>query len=37
MKIYVAAVKALRKNERRDETQFATKVDGFQSFTPLEC
>jgi hypothetical protein len=37
MKIYVAAVKALRKKGRQDETQFATKVDGFQSFTSLEC
>jgi hypothetical protein len=32
-KIYVAAVDALRKKERYDETQFATKVDGFWSFT----
>jgi len=32
-KIYVAAVDALRKNERWDETHFATKVDGFWSFT----
>jgi hypothetical protein len=32
-----AAVKALRKNERQDETQFTTKIDGFLSFTPLEC
>jgi hypothetical protein len=28
MKIYVAAVEALRKNERQDETQFTTKIDG---------
>ncbi len=28
MKIYVAAVKALRKKERRDETQFTTKIGG---------
>jgi hypothetical protein len=26
VKIYVAAVKALRKNERQDETQFTTKM-----------
>jgi hypothetical protein len=32
-----AAVKALRKNERQDETQFTTKIDGFLSFSPLEC
>jgi hypothetical protein len=25
MKIYVAAVEALRRNERQDETQFSTK------------
>ncbi len=29
MKIYVAAVEALRKKERQDETQFTTKVDSF--------
>jgi hypothetical protein len=27
-------VKVLRKNERQDETQFATKIDVFLSFTP---
>ncbi len=27
MKIYVAAVEALRKKERQDETQFITKID----------
>jgi hypothetical protein len=26
MKIYVAAVEALRKKERQDETQFTTKI-----------
>ncbi len=31
VKIYVAAVEALRKKEREDETQFTTKVDGFLS------
>jgi hypothetical protein len=32
VKIYVAAVEALRKNERQDETQFTTKSDdGFLS------
>jgi hypothetical protein len=29
VKIYVAAVEALRKKERQDETQFTTKVDSF--------
>jgi hypothetical protein len=29
VKIYVAAVEALRKKERQDETQFTTKIDGF--------
>jgi hypothetical protein len=29
MKIYVAAVEALRKNERQGETQFSTEIDGF--------
>jgi hypothetical protein len=38
VKIYVAAVEALRKKEKQDETQFTTKIDGFLSFTPhLEC
>jgi len=31
MKIYVAAVEALRKNERQGETQFSTEIDGFLS------
>ncbi len=35
VKIYVAAVKALRKKERQDETQFITKIDGFLSFNNL--
>jgi NADH:ubiquinone oxidoreductase subunit 6 (subunit J) len=35
VKIYVAAaVEALRKKEREDETQFTTKIDGFLSFIP---
>jgi len=34
VKIYVAAVEALRKKERQDETQFTTKMDGFLSFIP---
>ncbi len=34
VKIYVAAVEALRKKERQDETQFTTKIDGFVSFIP---
>jgi len=37
VKIYVAAVEALRKNERQDETQFTTKIDGILSFIPVEC
>jgi hypothetical protein len=39
VKIYVAAVEALRKKERQDESQFTTKIDAFLSFTPLppEC
>jgi hypothetical protein len=33
VKIYVVAVvKALRKKENQDETQFTTKIDGFLSF-----
>jgi hypothetical protein len=32
VKIYAAAVEALRKKERQDETQFPTKIDGFLSF-----
>ncbi len=39
VKIYVAAVEALRKKERwgskPDETQFGTKNGAFLSFTPL--
>jgi len=35
VKIHVAAVEALRKKERQDETQFTTKIDSFQSFIPL--
>jgi hypothetical protein len=34
VKIYAAAVEALRKNERQDETQFTTKIDGFLTFIP---
>ncbi len=34
VKIYVAAVEALRKKERMDETQFTTKIVGFLSFNP---
>jgi hypothetical protein len=32
VKIYVAAVEALRQKERQDETQFTTKIDDFLSF-----
>jgi hypothetical protein len=35
VKIYVAAVEALREKERQDETQLTTKIDGFLSFIPL--
>jgi hypothetical protein len=35
VKIYVAAVEALRKKERRDETQFTTKVGGKTSLGPI--
>jgi hypothetical protein len=34
VKIYVAAVEALRKKERQDETQFTTKIDVFSEFHP---
>jgi hypothetical protein len=34
VKIYVAAVEALKRKERHDETQFTTKIDGFMSFIP---
>ncbi len=35
VKIYVAAVGALRKKkERQDETQFTNKIDGFLSLIP---
>jgi hypothetical protein len=34
VKIYAAAVKALREKERRDETEFATKIGGKTSLGP---
>jgi len=34
LKIYVAAVEALRKKEREDETQFTTKIGGKISLGP---
>jgi len=34
VKIYVAAVEALRKKERGDETQFITKIGGKTSLDP---
>jgi hypothetical protein len=36
VKIYVAAVEALRKKKKdgQDETQFITKIDGILSFIP---
>jgi hypothetical protein len=32
VEIYVAAMEALRKKERQDETQFTPKIDGFLNF-----
>ncbi len=37
MKIYVAAVEALRKKERQDETQFTTKIGGKTSLGPFDA
>ncbi len=38
VKMCVAAVEALKKKERQDETQFTTKIDGFLNFIPpVEC
>ncbi len=37
MKIYVAALKALLKKERQDETQFTSKIDGFWNSSPLNA
>jgi hypothetical protein len=34
MKIYVATVEALRKNERQGETQYITEFDGFLNSSP---
>jgi hypothetical protein len=34
VKIYVAAVEALRKKEREDETQFTIKIGGKTSLDP---
>ncbi len=34
MKIYVAAVEALREKERQDETQFTTEISGKTSLGP---
>jgi hypothetical protein len=34
VKIYAAAVKALKKKERGDETQFTTKIGGKTSLGP---
>jgi len=34
VKIYVAAMEALRKKERQDETQFTTKIAGRTSLGP---
>jgi hypothetical protein len=37
VKIYAATVETLRKEERQDETQFTTKIDGFLSFISFSC
>jgi hypothetical protein len=37
VKIYVAAVKALREQERGDETQFTTKIGGKTIQSQLFC
>ncbi len=34
VKIYVAAVEALRRKKKQDESQFTTKIDSFLSFIP---
>jgi len=34
VRIYVAAMEALRKKERQDETQFTTKIGGKSSLGP---
>jgi hypothetical protein len=34
VKIYVAAVEALKKKERQDETQFTTKIGGKTTLGP---
>jgi len=34
MKIYVGITKVFKKKERRGETQFTTKIDGFKNFHP---
>jgi len=34
MKIYVGITKVFKKKERRGETQFTTKIDGFKKFHP---
>jgi hypothetical protein len=34
VKIYLAAIEALRRKERQDETQFITKFDGKTSLGP---
>jgi hypothetical protein len=34
LKIYIAAVEALMKKERQDETQFTTKIGGTTSLGP---
>ncbi len=37
MKIYVTIMEVFKKNERHDEIQFLTKIDGFLNFTPIKC
>jgi hypothetical protein len=37
VKSYVAVVEVFRKKERKGETHETIKIDGFLSFTPIEC
>jgi hypothetical protein len=37
VKIYIAAVEAVRNKEIEYETQFIATIDGLLSFIPLEC
>jgi len=37
MKIHVATMEVLKINERHDEIQFITKIDGFSNLTLVKC